>query len=307
MIMASNKYLLVICGPTASGKTSLSIDLAKHFGSEILSCDSRQFFKEMSIGTAKPNAGELAAAKHHFVDSLSINEFYTIGDFERDVITFLDGYFLNHDIAIMVGGSGMYIKAVCEGIDDYPDVDPNIRTELNQLFKEKGLEALQTELKELDPTYFSKVDLNNHQRIIRALEICKSTGKPFSSFQNKNKIQRPFEVLKIGINWDREKLYERINYRVDLMLEEGLEQEAKELYPQRALNALQTVGYQELFSYFSGEITKEKAIELIKRNTRRYAKRQMTWFRRDTDLEWFDAPVDANLVINWVESQLTKN
>lgn len=301
--MKSNKYLLVVCGPTASGKTSLSIELAKHFNSEIISCDSRQFFKEMSIGTAKPNPTELAAAQHHFVDSLSIKDFYTIGDFERDSIAFLEGYFQNRNVAIMVGGAGMYIKAVCEGIDDYPETDAVVREQLNLLFKEQGIEVLQAELQKLDPEYYSRVDLNNHQRLIRALEICKSTGLPFSSFQNQNTIQRPFNIIKIGINWERQKLYQRINQRVDLMLEEGLEKEAKSLYPQRHLNALQTVGYQEFFDFFSNKITKEKAIELIKRNTRRYAKRQMTWFRKDQDLKWFDTPVSTPKVINWLNKQ----
>lgn len=302
--MSSNKYLLVICGPTASGKTSLGIDLAQYFDADIISCDSRQFFKEMSIGTAKPNATELAAATHHFINSLSIEDFYTIGDFERDAIQFLEEYFQNQDIAIMVGGSGMYIKAVCEGIDEYPEVDLNIRTALNQLFKKEGIEPLQTELKKLDPQYYNRVDLNNQQRLIRALEICKSTGQPFSSFQQKNTVQRPFTTIKIGINWERPKLYQRINQRVDIMLEEGLEQEAKQLYPKRNLNALQTVGYQEFFDFFSGQITKDKAIELIKRNTRRYAKRQMTWFRKDQELKWFDTPIATTKVINWLKEKI---
>lgn len=300
----NTKYLIVVAGPTASGKTTLAIDLAQHFEAEILSCDSRQFFKETTIGTAKPNAQELAAAVHHFVDCLSIEAEYNIGDYERDVLSFLERYYQKHDIAIMVGGSGMYIRAVCEGLDVYPEVDKNIRVQLNQLLEKEGIEALQKELQIVDPVYYSKVDISNPHRLIRALEIFRGTGEPFSSFQGKNKVQRPFEVLKIGIDWERAALYARINSRVDLMLEAGLLEEAKALYPQRALNALQTVGYREFFDYFDNKISLDEAIELVKRNTRRYAKRQLTWLRKEANLNWIKAGTSSEAVIALVKAKM---
>jgi len=300
----NTKYLIVVAGPTASGKTALSIDLAQYFEAEILSCDSRQFFKETSIGTAKPNAEELAGAVHHFVDCLSIKEAYNIGDYERDVLSFLENYYQKNDIAIMVGGSGMYIRAVCEGLDVYPAVEERIRVELNHLLEEAGIEALQEELKQVDPVYAAKVDLSNPHRLIRALEIFRGTGEPFSSFQGKNKVQRPFKVIKLGIDWDRAELYDRINRRVDLMLEAGLLEEAKALYPQRALNALQTVGYREFFDYFEGKTSLKEAVELVKRNTRRYAKRQLTWLRKDTNLTWIKAGTNAKEVIKLLKMKL---
>lgn len=298
------KYLIVIEGPTASGKTALGIALAQHFNAEILSCDSRQFFKEMTIGTAKPDAEELAAVVHHFVNCLSIEEAYNIGDFERDVLLFLDAYYQQNNIAIMVGGSGLYIRAVCEGIDVYPEVDQGIRLALNQELETKGIETLQEELAELDPVYHSTVDLSNPHRLIRALEVCRGTGEPFSSFQGKRKIVRPFEIIKIGIDWDRAKLYGRINRRVDLMMDAGLLEEAKLLYPKRHLNALQTVGYREFFDHFDGKLTLKEATELVKRNTRRYAKRQLTWLRKEKDLHWIKAGTAIGEVVAWVETQL---
>jgi tRNA dimethylallyltransferase len=300
----NTKYLIVVAGPTASGKTALAIELAQYFEAEILSCDSRQFFKETNIGTAKPNAKELAAAVHHFVDCLSIEEEYNIGDYERDVLAFLEHYYQKNNIAIMVGGSGMYIRAVCEGLDVYPTVDKNIRLELNQLLEEKGIEALQEELSVADPVYYSKVDILNPHRLIRALEIFRGTGKPFSSFQGKGKVKRPFEVIKLGLNWERAELYDRINRRVDLMLKAGLLEEVKALYPQRTLNALQTVGYREFFDYFDEKISLEEAIELVKRNTRRYAKRQLTWLRKETNLHWIKAGISTAEVINFVKTKL---
>ncbi|CAA6829999.1 MAG: tRNA dimethylallyltransferase (EC [uncultured Aureispira sp.] len=300
----NTKYLIVVAGPTASGKTSLSIELAQHFEAEILSCDSRQFFKETNIGTAKPNAEELASVTHHFVDCLSITEAYNIGDYEREVLSFLETYYQKNDIAIMVGGSGMYIRAVCEGLDVYPTVEETIRVQLNQLLEEEGIEALQEELKIADPIYYAKVDLSNPHRLIRALEIFRGTGEPFSSFQGKNKVQRPFKVIKLGIDWDRAELYDRINRRVDLMLEAGLLEEAEALYPQRALNALQTVGYREFFDYFEAKTSLEEAIELVKRNTRRYAKRQLTWLRKDTTLNWIKAGTNVEDVIALLKTKL---
>ncbi|BDS13369.1 tRNA (adenosine(37)-N6)-dimethylallyltransferase MiaA [Aureispira anguillae] len=302
----NKKYLLVIEGPTASGKTALAIGLAQYFKAEILSCDSRQFFKEMTIGTAKPTTEELAAAVHHFVDCLSIEQAYNIGDFERDALSFLTTYYKEHDLAIMVGGSGLYSRAVCHGIDEYPAVDKGIREALNELLETKGIESLQEELAIADPIYYKKVDLSNPHRLIRALEICRGTGAPFSSFQGRNKVKRPFEVIKIGIDWDRAKLYERINLRVDLMLQNGLLEEAKSLYPKRHLNALQTVGYREFFDHFDGLTSLEEAIELVKRNTRRYAKRQLTWLRKETELHWVKAGTATDEVIDWVKNQLNK-
>ena len=296
------KYLIIIAGPTASGKTALSIDLAQHFDAEILSCDSRQFFKEMSIGTAKPDADELAAAPHHFINSLSIQEEYNIGDFERDVDAFLADYFQEKDIAIMVGGSGLYIKAVCEGLDHLPEVNASIRKDLTAWHEREGLTPLQKELEECDPVYYAKADIENPHRVIRALEICRGTGQPFSSFQGQKKAKKTnYNIIKLGIRWDREKLYERINLRVDLMLEQGLLEEVKGLYPHRALNALQTVGYQEIFDYMDGHIDLAEAIRLIKRNSRRYAKRQMTWFRKETDMIWIEAGMKCQDVIKMIE------
>jgi len=295
------KYLIVIEGPTASGKTGLSIELAKHFDAEILSCDSRQFYKEMSIGTAKPDAEERAAAVHHFVDCMSIERDYNVGDYEREVIAFLEDYYTKKDVAIMVGGSGLYIRAVCEGVDEFPEVDKSIREEIIEELETKGLEALQEELKGSDPNYYAKVDLKNPHRIIRALEICRGTGKPFSSFHGQGKVERPFQVIKIGIDWERPALYDRINLRVDLMMKAGLLEEVKTLYPKRELNALQTVGYRELFGYLDGTTNLEEAVELLKRNTRRYAKRQMTWFRKEKDLHWVKANTPVEEVVDLIK------
>jgi tRNA dimethylallyltransferase len=281
-----DKYLIVIAGPTASGKTALSIELAKHFNAEIISADARQFFKEMNIGTAKPTKQELSQIKHHFINSHSIHEAYSVGDYEKDVINFLDDYFKEKDIAIMVGGSGMYIRAVCEGVDKYPEVPQEIRFELQDQYQKQGIEFLQKELEICDPEYYKKVDLQNPHRLIRALEVFRASGQAFSSFQKNGKTERPFKIIKIGLNWEREKLYERINLRVDQMMENGLEEEAKSLFEFKHLNALQTVGYQELFSYFENKISREEAINLIKQNTRNYAKRQMTWFRKEKELIW---------------------
>jgi tRNA dimethylallyltransferase len=301
--MAKNKTLIVIAGPTAIGKTALAITLAQHFTTEIISADSRQFFKEMSIGTAKPHANELAAAKHHFIDSHSINTFFSTGDFEKQALGLLDEIFTRHDLAIMVGGSGLYLDAVTKGLDELPDTDMEIRSQLNKLFETEGLEPIKAQLEAADPEYYAKVDQANTQRLIRGLEFFLSTGKKVSSFLTNSRKQRAFNIIKIGLNMERPLLYERINHRVDVMLEEGLLEEVKSLKDYRELNALKTVGYAELFDYLDGTITYEVAVEKIKQNTRRFAKRQLTWFRRDTQIHWFspDQPAD---VINFLEESI---
>lgn len=297
-----NKILISIVGPTAIGKTNLAIQVAKHYNAEIISCDSRQFFKEMKIGTAVPSDEELAEVKHHFIQNKSIHENYSVGDFERDGLDFLNQYFKLNDVAVMVGGSGLYEKAITVGFDTFPDVDPQIREDLNQELEEFGIEKLQLELKENDPDYFNEVDIQNKQRVIRALEIFRGTGKPFSSFRNQNLNPRPFQIIKIGLELSREEMYDRINRRVDIMLNEGLIEEVKSLEELKHLNALQTVGYRELFDYFDEKITKEFAIEEIKKNTRRFAKRQMTWFKKDEAVNWF-SPFEFNQILKHIDSK----
>lgn len=282
------KTLLTIVGPTAIGKTRMAIALATHFGTEILSCDSRQFFKELRIGTAVPSAGELMAAPHHFIQHKSIFEAYSVGDFERDAIALLDKLFKKHDVVVMVGGSGLYAKAIIDGLDDFPEVDEVIRQELNEAYVQKGIEYLQELLKTLDEVQYNQMDVQNPQRLIRALEVCRASGKPYSSFLQRKEKQRDFTSVQIGLTADRTEVYERINKRVDMMLEEGLLIEAQDMMPYKHLNALQTVGYKELFSFFEGECSFEAAIEAIKMNTRRFAKRQFTWFQKDKRIKWFD-------------------
>lgn len=282
------KTLLTIVGPTAIGKTRMAIALATHFGTEILSCDSRQFFKELRIGTAVPSAGELMAAPHHFIQHKSIFEAYSVGDFERDVIALLDKLFKKHDVVVMVGGSGLYAKAIIDGLDDFPEVDEIIRQELNEAYAQKGIGYLQELLKTLDEVQYNQMDVQNPQRLIRALEVCRASGKPYSSFLQRKEKQRDFTSVQIGLTADRTEVYERINKRVDMMLEEGLLIEAQDMMPYKHLNALQTVGYKELFSFFEGECSFEAAIEAIKMNTRRFAKRQFTWFQKDKRIKWFD-------------------
>lgn len=301
--MAKNKTLIVIAGPTAIGKTALAITLAQHFITEIISADSRQFFKEMSIGTAKPHADELAAAKHHFIDSHSINTFFSTGDFEKQALGLLDEIFTRQDLAIMVGGSGLYLDAVTKGLDELPDTDMEIRARLNNLFETEGLEPIKAQLEAADPEYYAKVDQANTQRLIRGLEFFLSTGKKVSSFLTNSRKERAFNIIKIGLNMERPLLYERINHRVDIMLQEGLLEEVKSLIEFRALNALKTVGYAELFDYLDGTITYDVAVEKIKQNTRRFAKRQLTWFRRDTQIHWF-SPDQSAEVINFVEQAI---
>ena len=298
--MTSNKYLIVLAGPTAVGKTKVAIKVAQHYQTEIISADSRQFYKEMAIGTAKPTKVEITQAPHHFINSLSINDPYSVGDFEKDAQEKLSQLFENHDVVVMTGGSGLFIKAVCEGLDVFPDVPVEIRKEVNDLFKNEGIDALKEELKNSDPEYFEKVDQNNPMRLIRAIEVCRASGKPFSSFQNEKKAVRFYQPIYINLLMEREILYDRINRRVDQMIAFGLENEAKELFPLRHLASLQTVGYKEFFDYFDNKITKQKAIDLIKRNSRRYAKRQMTWLRKDEHWKTFH-PHQIQEIIKYLE------
>ena len=281
-----NKTLIVIAGPTASGKTAFSIEMAKALNTVILSADSRQFYKEMSIGTAAPTKEELSQVKHYFVHHISIEDKYDVADYERDVLQLLDKLFKTHDAVIMTGGSGLFIDAVCNGIDTMPDVQPEIREKVQKLFDAGGLKALQDEVLRLDPVYYAIVDQQNPRRLQRALEVCYQTGQSFSSFRSGNTVQRNFEIKKYALLWDRQTLIERIDKRVDIMMEQGLLAEAKALYPKRHLNALNTVGYKELFSYFDGQCTLEEAVEQIKIHTRQYAKRQMTWLRKDKSYTW---------------------
>lgn len=298
------KHLISVVGPTAIGKTSLAIALAKHFKTEIISADSRQFFKEMQIGTAVPSKEELATVPHHFIQHKSIFNSYSVGDFEKEAIALLSNLFKNHDCVIMVGGSGLYVDAITKGLDEFPDVAPGIREDLNKILKEKGIVELQNQLKLLDETQFAKIDIENPHRLIRALEICIGSGQPYSSFLNKKKTKRPFKTITIGLKADRQVIYDRINRRVDLMIKEGLIREARTMYPHRALNALQTVGYKELFNYFDGEWTLDFAISEIKKNTRRFAKRQLTWYRKNENLIWFDYDEHTANIFNKIDEKI---
>ena len=299
-----NNYLISIVGPTAIGKTSLSIKLAQYFKTEIISADSRQFFKEMQIGTAAPTPTELAAAKHHFIHHKSIHDDYNVGSFEKDAIQLLDKLFKKHKIVIMVGGSGLYVDAVTKGLDDFPDIDPKIREKLNDQLKSRGLEVLQEQLKELDFESYNSIALDNPHRVIRALEVSLGTNKPYSSFLNKKKEKRNFKTISIGLTADRDIIYDRINQRVDLMIKEGLLDEVKSLLPYQDLNALNTVGYKELFKFFSNEWSLEFAISEIKKNTRRFAKRQLTWYRKDESIIWFDYMADIDEIIKRIKDSI---
>ncbi len=284
------RELIVVVGPTGSGKTSLSIALAQRFGAPIISTDSRQLYQGMSIGTAQPTAEELAAAEHHFVACRRIDEEFNCGAYEVAALERLEELFESHERVIAVGGSGLYIKALCEGLDTLPDVSPELRETLRMRLAVEGLEPLLEELKSLDPAFYDIVDRQNPSRVVRALEVIHSSGRAYSELRVGEKAERNFKIIKVGIDMDREQLYDRINRRVDMMIADGLEAEARTLYPHRALNSLQTVGYRELFDHFDGTISLDEAIELIKRNSRRYAKRQMTWFRRDPQIEWIPSP-----------------
>lgn len=298
-----HKFLITVVGPTAIGKTAMAIEIARHFNCEIISADSRQFFREMTIGTAVPSTEELAAAKHHFIQNISIFDDYSVGDFERDALAKLDELYTQSNLAVMVGGSGLYIDAVLKGFDEFPDVNPSVRETLKSEYESKGIVFLQEELKRLDPVHYEKVALDNPQRLMRALEVCIGSGKPYSSFLNIKKNSRPFTPIIIGLEADREQMYERINKRVDIMVNEGLIEEAKKLYPDKKLNALQTVGYRELFNHFDGEWSLSFAIEEIKKNTRRFAKRQMTWFRRTENVQWFDFKTNPAEIIDYIKSK----
>ena len=301
------KVLLAVVGPTAIGKTALGIQLAKHFDTEILSADSRQFFKEMEIGTAVPSQEELAQVPHYFIQHKSIFEPYSVGDFEKEAMGLLDGLFQQKDTVVMVGGSGLYVDAVVHGLDEFPEVNPNIRAALNQKLEKNGLSSLQEELKLKDPSYYKIVDLENPHRLIRALEVCRASGQPFSSFLNRPKPKRPFKTLYVGLEAPREVIYERINQRVDLMMQAGLLEEAERLYPHKTLNALQTVGYKELFEYLDGHCTLEFAVSEIKKNTRRFAKRQLTWLRKNKDILWIPYNGEAEKVLQIITDRLKTN
>lgn len=297
-------YLITIAGPTAIGKTSLAISVARYFNTEIISCDSRQFYKEMNIGTAVPAEEELSQVKHHFIQHIPVKQDYNVGQFEKDAIQKLDELFLKHSVVVMVGGSGLYVDAVLKGLDEFPKVHPDIRKKLKIQLKEIGISSLQEQLKQLDPMSFKSIDLENHQRLIRALEISIGTGKPFSSYLTQSHTKRNFKSIKIGLTAERLLIYDRINHRVDLMIKKGLLDEVKSLYTHKHLNALQTVGYKELFSYLDNEITLDFAIEEIKKNTRRFAKRQLTWFRKDRDINWFDIQTDHDKIIDYIDSEI---
>lgn len=305
------KYLITIIGPTAIGKTALSIKLANHFNCEIISCDSRQFFKEMVIGTAVPSKEELASAKHHFIQNKSIFENYTVGDFEKEAIAKLDELYKTNDYAILVGGSGLYVDAVLKGFDYFPEIDGTVREEVSRNYEQFGIGYLQQQLEGLDKVYFDAIakenpqTLQNPQRIMRFVEVCIGTGKPYSSFLNQKKDKRNFTPIVIGLEADRQEMYDRINLRVDLMIQAGLLEEAKKLYPNKSLNALQTVGYRELFSYFDGDLALDFAVEEIKKNTRRFAKRQMTWFKRTENTKWLDYKEDIREIIDFLNKTIS--
>ncbi|MEO9513522.1 MAG: tRNA (adenosine(37)-N6)-dimethylallyltransferase MiaA [Flavobacteriaceae bacterium] len=300
----SSKTLIAVVGPTAIGKTTLGIALAKHFKTEVISADSRQFFKEMNIGTAVPSLEELTAVKHHFIQHKSIVEPFSVGDFEKAAIELLETLFQKKNVVVMAGGSGLYIDAVINGLDEFPEIAPKLRESLNSKLQKEGIQALQMELSTKDPLYHDAVDLENPHRLIRALEVCISTGKPYSSFLNKKKSERNFKSLYVGIQADREIIYQRINKRVDMMMEAGLLKEAKSLYPYKSLNAMQTVGYKELFKYIDGHSSLDFAVSEIKKNTRRFAKRQLTWLRKNKNVLWVDHDEKLGIILNKITEQL---
>ena len=297
----NSKYLIVVLGPTAIGKTAFAIRLAQYYNAEIISADSRQFYHEMRIGTAYPDPEELAAAKHHFVGNLSIGDTYNVARYEEEVLALLDTLYEKQDVAILSGGSGLYIDAVCKGIDDLPDHDPKLRQSLKEEMKRIGLGAFAEKLKLLDPEYYEVVDLNNPNRLLRAVEVCLQTGSTYTALRKNTNKPRPFRMIKVGLNTERDILFDRIAERVDRMMEKGLLEEVKQLLPYRDHNALNTVGYKELIAHLDGAVSLELAVEKIKTNTRRYAKRQLTWFKRDEEIRWFE-PTDLSGVIEWISS-----
>lgn len=290
------KTLIIIAGPTAVGKTALCIKIAKLLDTEVVSADSRQFYRELAIGTAKPTLEEMAGVKHHFVDSHSIRDYYSVGDFERDCLAVLEEIFQKKDVAILTGGSGMFIKMITDGIDEMPEADLDLRKKLAERLDNEGLEILANELKQFDPAYYGQVDIQNTQRVLRALEVCISTGKPFSSFRKNQKVVRPFEMIKIALERPREELYARIDTRMDIMLESGLEAEAKSVMDFREHYALKTVGYREIYEHLDGQYDRDEMVRLLKRNSRRYAKRQLTWFRNQDKFHWFDAKDEEGIL-----------
>ena len=296
----NTKRLLVVVGPTGVGKTDVAIRLARHYGAPILSTDSRQVYRGMPIGTAQPDAEQLQAAEHHFIASHDITDNLNCGAYETQALALLEQLYATHDDVVAVGGSGLYVRALCEGMDDLPQADEELRAALSRQLADEGVAALAERLRELDPAYYAEVDRSNPARVLRALEVCLQTGRPYSELRTGNRRRRPFRIVKIGLDMPREVLYDRIDRRADAMLAQGLEAEARALYPHRALNALQTVGYRELFEYFDGRTTFDQAVEAIKRNSRRYAKRQLTWFRRDPEIRWF-APDEVKAMINYID------
>lgn len=298
--------LIVVVGPTGSGKSALAVELAKHYGAPIISTDSRQFYRGLPIGTAQPTAEEQTAAKHYFIADREVEDDFNCGKYEAEALALLDKLFTEYNYVVAVGGSGLYIQALCNGMDDLPDADPALREILKQRMEDEGVTALAKELRQLDPAYAEKADLCNPARVMRALEVCLTTGKPYSEQRSGRVAERPFRIVKIGTDMPRDVLYERINRRVDMMIEEGLIEEARNVYPKRHLNALQTVGYREMFDYFDSKSTLEEAIELIKRNSRRYAKRQLTWFRRDTEIGWY-SPNDIEGIVKFIDDKILQN
>lgn len=299
----SIKTLIVIVGPTGSGKTDLSIAVAEHFSAPIISTDSRQFYRGIPIGTAQPDAEQLQRVEHHFIASHDLTDEFNCGAYEVAALKRLEELFLQHDTVVAVGGSGLYVKALCEGMDDMPEVDAELRQRLSERLQNEGLESLVEELRQRDAEFYEVVDRKNPARVLRALEVCIATGKPYSSLRTGTKRKRDFNIVKVGTDMPRDILYDRIDRRVDMMMEQGLEAEARSVYHLREHNSLQTVGYREMFDYFDGEISREEAIELIKRNSRRYAKRQLTWFRRDSEIEWFH-PADKDVIIDYLEAKI---
>jgi len=292
----NTKTLIIILGPTAIGKTSLSIKLAKHYNTQIISADSRQFYKELKIGAAPPSEKELSEVKHHFIHNLSVTEDYNVGRFEKDALKKTEKLFKKEEKIVMVGGSGLYIDAICKGFDKMPDIPEEIRSRVIDLYKNNGIDFLQSELKENDQTYFNEVDIQNPQRLMRALEVIYLTGNTFSNFRKKELKKRSFNIVKIGLKMDREDLYNRINKRVDIMIQDGLINEVKSLLKYREKNSLQTVGYKELFEYFDGKSSQEEAVNMIKQNTRRFAKRQISWFKRDIKIQYFSTDQTKEII-----------
>lgn len=297
--------LIVVVGPTGSGKSALAVTLAQHYHAPIISTDSRQLYRGMAIGTAQPTAEELAAAKHYFIADREVEDDFNCGRYEVEALQLLDELFADNDYVVAVGGSGLYIQALCDGMDNLPEADDKVRAQLKSRLEDEGLEPLAEELRRLDPVYAKEVDICNPARVMRALEVCITTGRPYSEQRSGERVERPFNIVKIGTDMPREELYDRINRRVDMMVADGLVEEARAMYPKRHLNALQTVGYREIFDHFDGKCSLEESIELIKRNSRRYAKRQMTWFRRDERVGWF-SPKDVDKIIEYINSPIGK-